>query len=139
MAFFFRQRAGEIVKVWNWPGSMVWPSSAVQVMDEAASVIDPSPAGAGVASSVSVISAVQPGTGWVRTEAKGASSGRVIWICSVAAVSDSLGTENVIWVYPPAAVVVASAETWAEAGARPRAMHEGPWPRQCRRAWSSTR
>ncbi len=67
-------------------------------MVEAALVIAPSPTWTGSGSSASVISAVQPSTGLVRTEAKGVSSGRVSSSLLVEAVSDSVGTEKVIWV-----------------------------------------
>lgn len=84
-----------MVKVWNSPGPIVCSSSAVQVIVETASVMAPSPTVAGLASSSSASSAVQPSTGLTRTEAKGVPAGSSSSSLFVEAVSDSLGTEKV--------------------------------------------
>src|SRR3712207_1396321 len=82
----------------NSPGRMRTPGSAVQVTVLTASVMVRSPTATGAARAASVIDAVQPGTGEVRTLEIGWSAGSLTSSLTVPAVSDSLGTRMLITV-----------------------------------------
>jgi hypothetical protein len=69
-------------------------------------------------------SAVQPGTGFTRTDVNGVSVGRSTSIFVVVAVFDSLGTLKVTWVEAPSAGASGVTVTWAEAAPRPKVMRE---------------
>ena len=91
----FGSGPSETSNSWNWPGLITEPASAVQVIFVTASVMSPSSDLIGVASLVFSVTAVQPGSGLVETDAIGWSAGRVTSSLVVFALSFSLGTRKV--------------------------------------------
>ncbi len=79
---------------WNWPGATFTPASAVQVILATASLTSLPWTLIGLSSLAFSTVEVQPGSGWVRTEASGWSSGRLTSSFTVPAASFSFGTRK---------------------------------------------
>lgn len=93
---------------------------AVQDTDNGASVMVAPFTLTGWGNAPLTTSAVQPGTGFTRTDVNGVSVGRLTSIFVVVAVFDSLGTLNVTCVAVPSVGASGVTVTWAEATPRPR-------------------
>ena len=114
-----RERATGRRELLERPGRNAPPSSARNSTTETELEISSPCASRGVPSSAVVIVAVQPATGWTRSEAIAASTG--IWMRSetVLPVSLSLGTRKVIWPKPPGDASDDDTEMWADAAPPP--------------------
>jgi hypothetical protein len=107
--------------IWYW--SMVnWlaASLAVQETDKGASVMVAPFTVTGWGNAPLTTSAVQPGTGFTRTDVNGVAVGRSTLIFVVVADFDSLGTLKVTCVEAPSAGASGVTVTWAEAAPRPK-------------------